>query len=412
VCSVLPGNASGTCLPGQASIRPDCCLSDGDCDDGDPCTASGCDLGTLTCSAPAPRCPAGGDPCAADSCNATTGECARDRIDGCCTSDEQCAADAPCQRGTCAKQDAGSATGTCRLDPVPGCCTRPNVGCAASGPCLRPVCNLRENEETGFCTEERDPRCCLDDGWCSGLETAGPCEEAYCVRAEQGPDPGRCDFRARRGCCAADSECINPARGLLQGPVRQDEDPCAGTPVCVNNTCGVSYPDADGDGVPDACDNCPAKNNTLQADSDSDGIGDACDEEVCFDAETFGIDALCVHGCGPTGPTNCRTVCEYFGVPYVDPSQCRDAGTLRGVAGTAVCRERYGAAGSSRGACCRCGPFVRSGPPPTRRPASRPPAARPTTRSTPGPARAGKGMGAMRSMGKGRKGKGMGRMPP
>lgn len=36
-------------------------------------------------------------------------------------------------------------------------------------------------------------------------------------------------------------------------------------------------PDADGDGVPDTADNCPATPNTNQLDSDADGYGNACD---------------------------------------------------------------------------------------------------------------------------------------
>lgn len=35
--------------------------------------------------------------------------------------------------------------------------------------------------------------------------------------------------------------------------------------------------DADGDGHPDACDNCPYRQNADQADADSDGLGDVCD---------------------------------------------------------------------------------------------------------------------------------------
>ena len=36
--------------------------------------------------------------------------------------------------------------------------------------------------------------------------------------------------------------------------------------------------DADGDGVPDAQDNCPTVANADQKDSDGDGVGDACDQ--------------------------------------------------------------------------------------------------------------------------------------
>ncbi len=40
---------------------------------------------------------------------------------------------------------------------------------------------------------------------------------------------------------------------------------------------GMAGPDVDGDGVPNAHDNCPATPNADQADTDGDGLGDACD---------------------------------------------------------------------------------------------------------------------------------------
>jgi len=44
-------------------------------------------------------------------------------------------------------------------------------------------------------------------------------------------------------------------------------------------------PDQDGDGVPDASDNCPAVYNPAQTDTDGDGLGDACDPDD--DNDTF-----------------------------------------------------------------------------------------------------------------------------
>lgn len=51
----------------------------------------------------------------------------------------------------------------------------------------------------------------------------------------------------------------------------------AGPPAPPAPLPAVVEPDADGDGVPDARDNCPAVPNANQADGDGDGVGDACE---------------------------------------------------------------------------------------------------------------------------------------
>jgi hypothetical protein len=48
--------------------------------------------------------------------------------------------------------------------------------------------------------------------------------------------------------------------------------------------------DADGDGVPDASDNCPSIPNTSQADCDLDGTGDTC--EIASGGSDFNQDGV------------------------------------------------------------------------------------------------------------------------
>ena len=54
-----------------------------------------------------------------------------------------------------------------------------------------------------------------------------------------------------------------------------------------------SVPDADGDGIPDDTDNCPALANADQADADVDGIGDRCDACPADAANDIDEDGVC-----------------------------------------------------------------------------------------------------------------------
>jgi len=55
--------------------------------------------------------------------------------------------------------------------------------------------------------------------------------------------------------------------------------------------------DADGDGVGDACDNCPAVPNPGQADTDHDLVGDACDTCTDSDGDGFGNPGFAANTC-------------------------------------------------------------------------------------------------------------------
>jgi len=72
------------------------------------------------------------------------------------------------------------------------------------------------------------------------------------------------------GCGGSGGHTITPTKDTDGDGVPDASDNC---PVVAN----PSQTDSDHDGVGDACDNCPAVPNTDQTDTDHDGVGDACD---------------------------------------------------------------------------------------------------------------------------------------
>jgi hypothetical protein len=76
---------------------------------------------------------------------------------------------------------------------------------------------------------------------------------------------------------------------------------------------------------------------------------------VCFDSESSGVQALCVENCGAGENDNCKTECEYFGIEYKSPKQCRSAGNVDGVVGNKVCHDDNPNGGRVS---CKCDKFT------------------------------------------------------
>jgi hypothetical protein len=67
---------------------------------------------------------------------------------------------------------------------------------------------------------------------------------------------------------------------------------------------GTPQPDSDGDGVPDASDNCPTVPNPNQANADGDAFGDACDTCTDTDGDGFGDPGFPNNTCPTDGCPN------------------------------------------------------------------------------------------------------------
>lgn len=95
-------------------------------------------------------------------------------------------------------------------------------------------------------------------------------------------------FLLNAGCSGCDDE-VGAGAGLGEACTTSEDcvEPliCDETGVCANDT----SVDTDGDGIPDATDNCPEVANPLQEDSDGDGVGDACEPPDADDRDGDGV---------------------------------------------------------------------------------------------------------------------------
>jgi hypothetical protein len=95
--------------------------------------------------------------------------------------------------------------------------------------------------------------------------TAGNFADATPVTGEPSPQPS-----------GASEEFATTVSSSARYFAAQAIDEASNVSPVSNN---ATMPDSDGDGLPDAVDNCPANANSGQEDHDGDGIGDVCDPD-------------------------------------------------------------------------------------------------------------------------------------
>ena len=280
------------------------------CDDGDPCTQDTCDPVTGNCGAAPVTCD-DGNACTLDACDPATGSCSRANVPGPCDDGNLCTVDDACSGGNCLGSprdcDDGNPCTADSCDPLTGCQHTPTSG----GSC----------DDGNACTTSDT----CSNGTCGGTSVScddgNPCTTDSCNPAtgcQHTPNNDACDDG---NVCTTSDTCSN---GTCQGTaVSCDDgrdctiDSCHPTVGCVH-AYDARLPDADSDGVPDSCDNCPGAANRLQLDCNANGVGDACDPSL-YDVRVLTNTA---EGKG-SGEVIWTTVCETdlrgFNVLMIDP---------------------------------------------------------------------------------------------
>jgi slime mold repeat-containing protein/thrombospondin type 3 repeat protein len=281
-CLGSPLGLGTPCDDGSACTTGETCqgASDGsivcrgvakDCGDADLCTQDLCDPATGQCSHPAVDCN-DGNTCTIDSCDPATGACIRTSASGSCQDGNNCTINDFCSGGNCVGGtpnpcgDGISCTRDTCLIGI-GCHHEPDSSlCGTGTQCSAPYCDPTFGCRPGYLFGQ--PCDTWNHCYVSLCNSLGICT----------PGPFLCnDFDA----CTTDA-CDSTTYTCTHAALNCDDgkdctaDSCNSGTGCVH-TYVAGLPDADGDGVPDSCDNCPSLSNPDQSDIDSDGVGDRCD---------------------------------------------------------------------------------------------------------------------------------------
>ncbi len=265
----------GFCCTATCQFAPNttlCRAAAGVCDVAEYCTGSSSTCPENKFASYGTSCPDDNNQCTNDICNGS-GQCIHpSKEDGTACNDENlCTESDQCVNGQCKGTpkncDDGKSCTTDRCNPNDGqCVSEINQGtCLIDGTCYNANDPNPQNEcqaciptqsQTGFTNKQAGSPCgSISDTDCDNPDT---CDGLGVCQPNNEPDGTPCtdDGKACTRDICSGGQCTHPLQP--QGTPCHPGDNCPAGEVCTGSSPDCPRPDADGDGVRDKCDFCPA----------------------------------------------------------------------------------------------------------------------------------------------------------